>query len=353
MWDFVVVGAGPAGSRFARQAALAGHDVLVLERTTVGRPLACSGHVSRDIWAYTGDVRAQLLQHEIDTARFHVTRGPGNGYQFYADAPISQVIDRVGLDTHLAARARAAGATIREQHTVIDVSPDTTGVTVTARTPDGTTTYRGKMVAGADGPHSRVRSALGLEEPRRLFHGVFGHHDQQSTETAVDVNLTVPGLFAWRIPRGEAGIEYGVAVPPGTNAKAHFRAHLSAYDVDPTQVQTRSGVIPVGPPPETVGNRGFLLGDAAAQTKPFTGGGILYGLSAADHAAATIKPWNPDSLAAYEQAWRTDLGREIQIGRWLRYAYDLPTSLQRIGLALTAGELNVHMDRPTTLLPGR
>ena len=52
MYDFVVVGVGPAGARFARRAAEEGYDVLALEKGTVGTPLACSGHVSTEIWEY-------------------------------------------------------------------------------------------------------------------------------------------------------------------------------------------------------------------------------------------------------------------------------------------------------------
>jgi len=55
VYDFVVVGLGPAGSRFARRAAEAGHDVLAFEQGQVGEPLACSGHVSTDLWSITGD----------------------------------------------------------------------------------------------------------------------------------------------------------------------------------------------------------------------------------------------------------------------------------------------------------
>ena len=72
MHDFVVVGAGPAGSRFARRAAQQGHDVVVFEQGEVGKPLACSGHVSTDIWSFVPDgARGDLLQNEVYGARFH------------------------------------------------------------------------------------------------------------------------------------------------------------------------------------------------------------------------------------------------------------------------------------------
>jgi len=73
MHDFTVVGAGPPGSRFARRAAEAGRDVVVFEKGSVGEPLACSGHVSDDVWEYVpDDARDELLQNRVYGARFRV-----------------------------------------------------------------------------------------------------------------------------------------------------------------------------------------------------------------------------------------------------------------------------------------
>jgi flavin-dependent dehydrogenase len=109
-----------------------------------------------------------------------------------------------------------------------------------------------------------------------------------------------------------------------------------------------SGAIPIGPPDSVTAERTFLLGDAAAQTKPFTGGGILYGMTAADVAARAIDPTDPATLAEYDRGWRAELGREIRLGSWVRRAYSLPNPLQRLGLRLLSGEIGVHMDRPST-----
>lgn len=348
MWDFVVVGAGPAGCRFAERAKKAGYDVLQLEQGTVGTPLACSGHVSHDIWQYVDDhMESELRHHQINGARFHLDWDRGDGYLFHRSEPVSVAIDRVGLDRHLADKARTAGVDLREEHTVIDIDEQSDSVKVTVQTPDGQMTTEGRMIIGCDGPNSRVRSAIGVADPDRFVHGVFGHVEASDDDPFVDVHLTVPGLFAWRIPRGDAGVEYGVAVPPGTEAKTAFDQLCNAYEVTPEH--TYSGVIPIGPPSTVTGTRGALIGDAAGQTKPFTGGGILYGLQCADHAARTIDPWDPKSLQRYESAWRADIGREIQLGTLIRYAYTLPDPVQRIGLRATAGEIGVHMDRPSTL----
>ncbi len=349
MYDFVVVGVGPAGARFSRRAAESGYDVLALEKGTIGTPLACSGHVSTDIWAFTGDgAREELFQNEIYGARFHVGGPHSDAYPFYKREVASNVIDRVGLDRHLADLAREAGADVREEHTVTNVTEHPDRVDVVANGPDGTVEFEAKMVAGCDGPRSRVRDALELPEPDELLHGVLAFSDEDDGEDFVDVHLTAPTFFAWRIPRGEAGVEYGLAAPPGVEVTKHFEELIDGYEIDVTH--RCSGAIPIGPPDRVTTRRGFLIGDAAAQTKPFTGGGILYGMTSADHAADAIDPDRPTTLEAYERAWRDDLERDQALGHWLRRAYSLPEPVQRVGLGALSGEIGVHMDRPSSLV---
>ena len=348
MYDFAVVGLGPPGAQFARRAAEAGYDVVGFERGRVGEPLACSGHVSRDIWDYLpDDARADLLQNEITGARFRLGGPNATPYPFYKTDPISNVIDRVGLDRTLADLADSAGATIKEEHVVTDVEEHAHSVEVSVTGPDGAETLESKIVVGADGPRSTVRRLLGLPDPEELLSGVLVHTAAPDEGDFVDVHLTVPTFFAWRIPRGPAGVEFGLAAPPEYDTTDRLDHLLEAYDVE---ADARfAGTIPIGPPETVTSRRSFLLGDAAAQTKPFTGGGILYGLRAADIAAETIDPADPPTLQAYETAWRDALGTEIRLGSLIRRAYSFPEPVQRAGLWALSGEIGVHMDEPSTL----
>ena len=348
MHDFIVVGAGPAGSRFARRSAERGRDVLVFERGEVGTPLACSGHVSLDLWNYVPDgAREKLFQNEIRGARFHVGGPDTAGEPFYKREAISNAIDRVGLDRVLAEAASDAGADVREGHTVTHVAERRDGVEVVVSGPDGVETHEARMVVGADGPRSRVRAACDLPDPGEFLHGVLGFDGEADHQDFVDVHLTVPRFFAWRIPRGEGGVEYGLAARPGDGVSGRFDDLCAAYGVD---LDRRcSGLIPIGPPERVTGRRSLLLGDAAGQTKPFTGGGILYGMRAADHAAREVSPADPDTLGDYERAWRADLRTEIRLGHAVRLAYSLPRPLQRAGLRALSGEIAVHMDNPSTV----
>ena len=352
MYDFAVIGVGPAGARFAQQAAARGHRVIAFEQGEIGTPLACSGHVSTDIYHYLPPGAAGVLrQNEISAAHFHVGGPDTPGHRFYRDETISVVIDRVGLDRVLADAAADAGADVRTHHTVTGVQPSQHHVDVEVQAPDGPTQFRARMVVGADGPTSRTRDALGIEPPGELLHGVLGFDPTPDAAGHVDVHLIVPGFFAWRIPRGQAGVEYGIAGSPGPQLRDRFQRFLASYDVSLTD--RCSGAIPIGPPPSTVADRGLVVGDAAAQTKPFTGGGILYGMQAADIAAAAVDPMDPGTLQRYERRWRRALAREVRLGAWVRRAYDLPAPLQQVGLRLLAGELGVHMDRPSSLFSRR
>jgi geranylgeranyl reductase family protein len=348
MHDFVVVGAGPAGSRFARRAATRGHDVVVFEQGVIGEPLACSGHVSLDLWEYApAGARDDLFQNDIYGARFHLGGPDSPEYPFYKDEPVSNAIDRVGLDRKLAEAAREAGATVREEHTVTGVTEHEGRVEVAVKGPDGEFRAEASMVAGCDGPRSRVRGELGLPGPDELLHGVLGFDETPDDQDFVDVHLDVPRFFAWRIPRGEAGVEYGLAAAPGEDVPERFDDLTAGYGAD---ISRRcSGAIPIGPPDGTTSRRGFLIGDAAAQTKPFTGGGILYGMTAADVAAREIDPDDPASLAGYEEGWREELRTDQRLGSLVRWGYELPEPIQRAGMRLFSGEIGVHMDRPTSL----
>ncbi|WP_435127203.1 geranylgeranyl reductase family protein [Halobaculum sp. D14] len=347
MYDFVVVGVGPAGARFARRAAEARYDVLALEKGEVGTPLACSGHVSTDVWDYVpADAKERLLQNRVYGADFHVGGPDTDGYRFYKREEVSNVIDRVELDRTLAGAAVDAGADVREGHTVTGVEERAGHVRVTATVAGEEREFEGRMVVGADGPVSRVRRQLDLPEPDEKLHGVLAFDDTADHGDHVDVHMTAPRFFAWRIPRGDAGVEYGLAAPPGHEVRDLFDRLTDAYDVDTDRFC--SGAIPIGPPAATTATRGFLLGDAAAQTKPFTGGGILYGMRAADVAADVVDPEDPTTLPAYESAWRDELEREIRFGHWIRRAYSLPEPVQRAGLWALSGEIGVHMDEPSS-----
>ncbi len=337
------MGAGPAGSHLAQKASEDGLDVLILERSEdIGRPLACSGHVSPDIWDFV-DSRSRLQQNSIREAKFHVS---DRSYSFYQEEPVSYVIDRVDFDRRKAEMAQESGAELLTGTEVVSVEEGDNKVEVSTGSGDR---YEARVLAGCDGASSKVRSQVGLEEPDRFYQGILGFVDVEDSSDSVDVHLNVPEFFGWRIPRGE-NVEYGVAVPPGENPSEWFDRVLSKHGIERSQTYNMcAGGIPVDPPESVTTGRVFLVGDAAAQTKPFTGGGILYGMRCAEAAARHIDPEEPDP-EGYEEEWRDELGVEIGLGKVIERFYLLPGFMQRPVLRMFSGRIGVHMDRPSSLL---
>lgn len=345
MKDLIIVGAGPVGSHLAQKMAEKGLEVLVIERSNeIGRPLACSGHVSPDIWDFVPEgSRERLYQNEIVGANFHTSSG--RDYSFYKDETVSYVIDRVELDKLKAEEAEKAGAEYHLGETVEEVEETDDSVRVVTDSGE----YRATMVAGCDGASSTVRSEVGLPEPDHFYQGILCFSDEEDSTDFVDVFLEVPQFFGWRIPRGDS-VEYGAAVPPGENPKEWLNQVTEDFIAEEDQENICAGAIPVGPSKTVTSERVFLVGDAAAQTKPFTGGGILYGMRAAEKAAESIDVEDPATLNDYEAEWRSELLTEIKTGKLFENAYSWPEPVQRLGLSFFEGEIGVHMDRPSSLL---
>ncbi|HSV42887.1 MAG TPA: hypothetical protein VLH13_05700, partial [Methanomassiliicoccales archaeon] len=70
-----------------------------------------------------------------------------------------------------------------------------------------------------------------------------------------------------------------------------------------------------------------LVGDAAGQVKPLSGGGLFTGLSAAKMAAEVAgralkgRDMSASFLKSYETMWRRSIGRDISRAYWVRKAF--------------------------------
>jgi digeranylgeranylglycerophospholipid reductase len=331
--DVLVVGAGPAGSTAAASLAKAGHSVCVVEEhPTVGYPVQCAGLVSQRVLDLAGSrsmVRASVRGASVF--------GPSlESISFRAESPRAFVIDRAGLDIYLADRAARAGAEIRTSTRFDSVEGESTDrLTVRLRGPDGTSEeMRPRLVIGADGVSSKVARAFRLRRPVEVLPAFEAEFPESPGDPdAVEVYLGrkfAPGLFGWWIPDGSGGARVGVAADAdGTPTRLYFD-HLLDYLArrfgrpltSPTAYLV-SG-IPIGTLPRTHARRVLLVGDAAAQVKPLSGGGIFTGMRCAEIAAEVAAQGlgrgdlSEGFLAEYDRRWRTELGEEFRRALYLR-----------------------------------
>ncbi len=334
--DALVVGAGPAGTTFAYRLAEAGRRVLVVEEhPRVGRPVQCAGLVSQRVLDLAGS--SSMVVRPVRGA---TVVGPGHGaFEFKAEEPRAFVIDRAALDVHLAERAARAGAELRTGTRfdgIVRREPDAVRVRLTGA--DGATDeVAASVVVGADGVASSVARAFRLRRPVEILPAFEVEYPQAPGDPdTVEVYLGrafAPGLFGWWIPDGHGGARVGVAADAdGTPARVYFERLLDQLErrtghrlANPTAILA-SG-IPIGTLPRYVGERVLLVGDAAAQVKPLSGGGIFTGMRAAELAATVVlralgggEP-SERALADYPRAFEAELGEEFRRALYLRRVF--------------------------------
>jgi len=310
--DLLVVGAGPAGSTAARYAAEAGLDVLLIDRKKeVGVPVCCGEFNASPA------VLAEALPNAPGLDELFPGNGParrairgmiavspkGREYEFDL---AGYTLDRDAFDRHLADTAVHAGAALSLETTFL------------GREGRRERTSKGDVEAGiviaADGPLSRVCRSAGMERSAVLapaitcrVDGEFGDRLRLFFGSGV-----APGGYAWVFPKkGCANVGLGVQ-RPAPPVPVLLRAFLSRNGFAAREIQ--AGFVPVsGPIRETVRGNVLAVGDAAGQVVASNGGGIatamicgrLAGLAAARHLLAG------EPLGAYEQAWRSAVGREL------------------------------------------
>ena len=96
----------------------------------------------------------------------------------------------------------------------------------------------------------------------------------------------------------------------GRAPKEQIQQFLEERNIKGELLGETGGVIPIGLVPTVKGNIA-LLGDAAAQVKPLSGGGVFYGLRCAEILADCLIRNN---LKKYDSTWKNQFGREIFLG---------------------------------------
>lgn len=346
-WDAIIAGCGPTGAVAGREVAKKGFRVLILEEhREVGRPVQCAGLVTRRALA---EVPAEDCVLNSLSAAELVTPS-GRRVRFGGGGERAVVVDRAGYDRRAAEMAIDSGCRISLGAKVVGLAAPRAArgrragyversgfpVRVTVRVDGCRRELGARVLIGADGVGSFVRRALGLAPPPEILPGfeaeLTGVECPRDTVTVLVGREVAPGFFAWLIPSGGRRGILGLCCEPGpAPARAYFDRLMRNRSLAPfigkaSVLGYMAGSVPLGPAPRTVSGRAALVGDAAGQVKPVTGGGLYTGTLCArlagEAVAGALEGGDVEmGLRVYERVWRTRIGSELRVGRLIRRAF--------------------------------
>ena len=341
MDDVIVIGAGPAGNNVAYRLASLGYSVTVVDgRKRIGDKL-CTGIVGAEcIQRFPLD--KSLVFRDARVAR---VIAPGGEIVDFAKQDVqAHVVDRVAYVASFAAMACEAGATYLLGYRVTDVSSDGECTSVQIVPTPGLTdeserrTLRGRALVVASGFGSKLTGQLGLGMIGDFVTGV------QAEVLAPDIEEVhvyfgrgiAPGFFAWLVPT--SGGKALVGLLSRNRGHVHLENLMLKLQADGmvtevTKEPTHWG-IPLRPLARTFGERLLVVGDAAGQVKPTTGGGIYYSLLASEIAADTLhkafsrNDLSTSQLSHYEKEWKALLSHELETGYYARRLFEVLNDCQ-------------------------
>ena len=333
------MGGGSCGSFSAFSAAKAGANVVVFEEhETIGIPSHCAGYLSLSGLKRLGllPLPNKIVENEFRSAVFYSPCGKEFSVRF--SSPVTCVIDRELFDKHLAKLAMKAGVEyrlgVRVDSLVLD-SSFVKGIVVSHE--DEKETLTSNIVIDAEGVSSSLLKKAGYPTLNRsaVVNAVHAEVDRidDVEGDAVEVYLGrkyARDFYAWIIPRRDGSAKIGLATKGG-NPKEYLQRFVHNHPIASRKFKRSKIVkksfhpIPLGGPICRTYHNGLLIvGDAASQVKPTTGGGVVMGLTCAKiageiaHQAIQQNDFSESFLSLYQQMWQQAIGFDMAVMRQIR-----------------------------------
>lgn len=327
-YDVIVVGAGPAGSYAAYELASLGYKVAVLEQKRApGIDICCTGIISQECFDSFG-IAPDVILAKANSAKFFAPSG--KWLRLETEKVQAYVVDRASFDQAIAAKAQSQGADYFFSSRVGDIAIKRDGAQIKALCSGSREIFKARAVVLANGFNPELCQKLGMG---RIAHFAIGAQAEVETNNIDEVEIYLsqqiaPGFFAWLVPIQRNKALVGVISP--SRAKLHLEKLLVSSFCQgkvTKESEIRQSPIPLGPLPRTYGDRVLVVGDAAGQVKPSTGGGIYFGHLGAQMAAEVLSQGlaSDDLTAAYlsryHKEWQAKIGKELSIGYRARQLY--------------------------------
>ena len=330
-YDVIIVGAGPAGSITAKTCAEGGLDVLLIEkRQEIGDPVRCAEGVGKDALIKHIAPDKRWIAAEVKGSR--IIAPDGTQILMSGDAAMKDVgytLERKVFDRVLAQKAAMAGAEVMVKTRATGLLRNNGGVSgIKAMFMGETRDIRADIVIGADGVESKVGRWGGIDTSLKpsdietCAQFLVSNFDPgEYSEFYMGENFA-PSGYVWIFPKGGYTANVGVGIlgskSGNTRAITLLQKFVETYIPEGKIVEMVVGGVPVsGPIKQTIADGLMLVGDAARQSDPLTGGGITNAMDAGKIAGEVcIKAkekgdYSTRTLKEYEDRWRATIGKEL------------------------------------------
>lgn len=325
-YDVIVVGGRVGGSTASLFASKNGLDVLMIEKNQeIGTPVQCAEATSSSTFkTLEMEPSSKYVCTEIKGADVYAPDGThGHLEGGYAEGFI---LERKLFDKQLAIESAKAGTDIMVKTTVKNLIRDNGKICgVVAEHMGRAIKIKADLVIAADGIESKVAKMAGLktqQTPKSLcscaqYEMVGVECDPNYLQFYFGEKIA-PGGYVWIFPKGDGIANVGVGVRSDTETAYSFLKRFTST-MDATPVELNMGGVPVyGPVKRTYTNGLMVVGDAAGQVEPFTGGGIHVTAHCAriagEVAAEAIEKENTSGnfLKKYETLWQKKVGKDLK-----------------------------------------
>jgi flavin-dependent dehydrogenase len=259
-----IVGCGINGAFLAWKLSK-GNNVEVFERNGAICDTPCSELISERIWKYFPR-KSEFILNEIEELIIHFPKREVK-LKFF---PKMVVVDRKQLTNYVINEAVKNGAKISLNSDVKKIFL-MRGKKPQMSVSGGVREF--DYLIGCDGYNSIVRRSIGIKDPLCIL-GIYTRVKKKPKRNVIDVYPLDNGI-SWTIPRKNE-IEYGVYERVDL-AKDEFDKFCKRMNVKPGLIESK--MIPSRLTPMHKG-RVVLCGDAMGLTKPWSYGGIIWGLIA-------------------------------------------------------------------------